>query len=279
MNSIVRRGDRGPDIRTLQQTLKDLGFSPGNIDGVFGPATVAAVVAFQRASDLLADGVVGPRCWEKLGFPERGIVFDVSDQIDVSLVAEMFPNTWIDSIEQNLPHVVEAMMTLGLVDKPMMLMALSTIRAETERFEPISEEPSRYNSSPGGRPFDLYDHRRDLGNEGAPDGQLYRGRGFVQLTGRANYIALDKSLGLDGALLREPEIANEPAIAAKIMAIFLRHRERAIKIALLTPDLARARRLVNGGMHGFSRFSHAFQIGDRLIHDATWSASILRENA
>lgn len=53
----------------------------------------------------------------------------------------------------------------------MVLMALATIRAETEGFEPISEYKSEYNTSPSGHPFDLYDNRQDLGNTGKLDGK------------------------------------------------------------------------------------------------------------
>ncbi|MDF0667352.1 MAG: hypothetical protein P0119_14930 [Nitrospira sp.] len=59
----------------------------------------------------------------------------------------------------------------------MVLVALAIIRAETESFEPIAEGRSRYNTSPNGHPFDLYDYRKDLGNQGPPDGEQYRGRG------------------------------------------------------------------------------------------------------
>ena len=66
----------------------------------------------------------------------------------------------------------------------MILMALATICAETGSFLPISEGQSHFNTSPGGHPFDLYDSRADLGNLGPPDGERFKGRGFIQLTGR-----------------------------------------------------------------------------------------------
>jgi len=62
---------------------------------------------------------------------------------------------------------------------------------------PISEFKSKFNTSPNGHPFDLYDNRRkDLGNQGKPDGKRYRGRGFIQLTGRFNYNKHGKAIGL-----------------------------------------------------------------------------------
>jgi len=59
-------GDRGPEVVTLQQRLKDLG-SQLSVDGIFGTGTRAAVMTFQAAHDLIADGVVGPRTRTALG--------------------------------------------------------------------------------------------------------------------------------------------------------------------------------------------------------------------
>jgi predicted KAP-like P-loop ATPase/peptidoglycan hydrolase-like protein with peptidoglycan-binding domain len=52
-------GVSGPEVRKLQQQLKQLGFNPGGIDGVFGRATDKAVREFQRSRKLQADGIVG----------------------------------------------------------------------------------------------------------------------------------------------------------------------------------------------------------------------------
>jgi hypothetical protein len=51
----------GPDVRHVQKKLKQLGYSPGPVDGVYGVATAAAVRAFQAEEDLEVDGVVGPQ--------------------------------------------------------------------------------------------------------------------------------------------------------------------------------------------------------------------------
>jgi peptidoglycan L-alanyl-D-glutamate endopeptidase CwlK len=145
----------------------------------------------------------------------------------------------------------------------MVLVALATIRAETESFEPVAEAPSRFNTSPNGHPFDLYDKRRDLGNRGKPDGERFRGRSYVQLTGRANYERYGRLLGVD--LVQAPELASVPDIAGKLLAVFLKDKERVIKEALLEDDLRAARRAVNGGSHGLDRFSDAYRRGLALI--------------
>ncbi|MCL6606734.1 MAG: peptidoglycan-binding protein [Geminicoccaceae bacterium] len=271
MRPVLRRGSTGHEVTRLQELLAAAGFPPGPIDGRFGAATEAALVAFQRAHELLADGVCGPVTWAMLIEGRPGKPVPVLARVDVEFTAQLFPFTALDPIARNLPHVKAGLAAAGLVDKPMVLVALATIRAESEGFEPVDEAISRFNTSPGGRPFDLYDHRADLGNEGPPDGERFKGRGFVQLTGRANYERTSRRLGLGDRLLREPELANEPATAGAILASFLAERQLAIKEALLEGDLRRARRLVNGGLHGFERFRDAYRRGERLVADAVWT--------
>lgn len=272
---ILKEGSKGKDVRELQKRLKQLGFNPGAIDGEFGPATGAAVIALQRSEGLLADGIVGPRTARILGLDgkkkgKKEKPLDLSEesvvsQVTTSIVSTMFPQTPIDNIKENLPFILQALEEVELVSKGMVLMGLATIRAETESFEPISEFKSKYNTSPGGHRFDLYDNRKDLGNQGIPDGERFRGRGFIQLTGRDNYKRYGKEIGLDNMLIDKPGLANNPGIAAKLLAHFIKSKEIRIKEALLEGDLKAARRLVNGGSHGLDRFSDAFRIGQGLI--------------
>jgi len=63
------QGARGPAVTKLQARLKELGFDPGNADGIFGPSTTAAVTAFQKASKIFADGIVGPQSFNALNLP------------------------------------------------------------------------------------------------------------------------------------------------------------------------------------------------------------------
>lgn len=252
------------EIKALQRQLLGKGFNPGAIDGIFGYGAQAAVMAFQRSQVLLADGVVGPRTAAALAGKTPVALPSVIKQMSIHVVSRMFPHTALINIKRNLPFVLAALSDARLHDRLMVLMALATIRAETESFEPVAEGVSRYNTSPDpkGHAFDLYDHRADLGNQGIPDGKDYRGRGFVQLTGRYNYQKYGKEMGLP--LLKNPDLASEPDIAAVLLARFLADKERAIKEALLDWDFRAARRLVNGGSHGLDRFINAYKIGIQL---------------
>lgn len=255
-------GATGADVKALQKKLLDKGYSPGTIDGIFGNGTQAAVLAFQRSEGLLSDGVVGPRTRGLLFRGKPGALEDIIGRLRPIEVSRMFPHTPIRNIKENLPFILSAMKKARLHDRLMVLAALATIRAETESFEPIPEGISRYNTSSTGHPFDLYDNRRDLGNEGPPDGQKFRGRGYVQLTGRDNYRRYGKRVGKP--LIKAPDLACDPAIAAALLATFLGDREIRIKEALLDWDFAGARRLVNGGSHGLDRFTEAYEIGIQI---------------
>ena len=185
--------------------------------------------------------------------------------VTAEIVAQMFPVTPVANIRKHLPAVLSALAEQQLTTKALVLMALATIRAETESCEPVSEGVSHFNTSPGGEPFDLYDHRQCLGNLSPHDGQRFRGRGFVQLTGRANYAEHGRAIGLADQLVANPELANDPQIAARLLASFLKSREKQILAALAKNDLAAARKLVNGGSNGLARFVDAYQRGDALI--------------
>ena len=62
----LEMGSEGSDVRKLQQKLKDLGYLSGNVDGKFGVATEAAVIAFQKNNNLTADGKAGNATLSKL---------------------------------------------------------------------------------------------------------------------------------------------------------------------------------------------------------------------
>lgn len=194
-------------------------------------------------------------------------VVSLIPDITVEMARRMLPYAPHANVEANLPHVLNALAAENLADKQMILMALATIHAEVAVFAPISEAQSHFNTSPGGHPFDLYDSRAELGNLGCPDGERFRGRGFVQLTGRANYAQHSAAIGLGNRLIEEPDLANDPDIAARLLASFLKHREQRIRAALAANDLRQARRLVNGGSNGLDAFTEAYNTGLALVPD------------
>ena len=97
----------------------------------------------------------------------------------------------------------------GLTDTRQLAYMLATAFHETAfTMQPIIERGSKAY-------FQKYEGRKTLGNTIAGDGYRFRGRGYVQLTGRANYHKASNKIGVD--IVANPERALEPAIAAAIM--------------------------------------------------------------
>ena len=65
---------------------------------------------------------------------------------------------------------------------------------------------------------DDYEGRRDLGNTEPGDGRRFKGRGAIQLTGRANYAKYGEILGVD--LIADPERAKDPDLAFRIAGLY-----------------------------------------------------------
>ena len=260
----LRKGASGPEVVALQIRLQALGFDPGGIDGSFGPGTERAVRKFQESEGLDADGVVGEGTAAAPDFDADAEIPSGFPDVSVTAVSKMFsPHTPLNNIATHLPNVLSPLIDSALTDQKMVLMGLSSIRAETEGFAPISEKPSKFNTSGDGHPFDKYDDRKNLGNKGRPDGERFNGRGFIQLTGRFNYDKLGKVIGQD--LISNPDLANGSAIAAQLLASFIKDKEPQIRDALDEDNLKEARRLVNGGSHGLDRFTDAYSKGSELI--------------
>jgi hypothetical protein len=59
--TVLSPGSHGVQVGLLQKALEHLGYSPGTIDGAYGPSTQAAVKKFQQAQGLTPDGIVGPK--------------------------------------------------------------------------------------------------------------------------------------------------------------------------------------------------------------------------
>jgi peptidoglycan hydrolase-like protein with peptidoglycan-binding domain len=66
-NEILSVGSRGNSVKSLQFVLNTHGFLAGSADGIFGPMTLSAVIAYQRSQKLWVDGLVGPRTQASLG--------------------------------------------------------------------------------------------------------------------------------------------------------------------------------------------------------------------
>lgn len=93
-----------------------------------------------------------------------------------------------------------------------------------------------------------YEGRADLGNTQPGDGVRYKGRGYIQVTGRYNYTQAGQALGLD--LVNNPELAAQPQNAARIAAWYWTSRD--INETANMGDFVQVTRLINGGTNGLA---------------------------
>jgi putative chitinase len=132
----LKEDSRGPAVVRLQKQLKKFGFNPGKIDGDFGPATKAAVIAFQKSRGLLADGIAGPRTLTALELAKSDTLPSALPAATVTVVSKIFPFTPVDNIRLNLPYVLRALRKESLGDKPLVLMAWRQFARERNVLSP-----------------------------------------------------------------------------------------------------------------------------------------------
>lgn len=138
------------------------------------------------------------------------------------------------------PPVLAALEAEGIGQYLVQVGAVATIATEVWSFKPVMEKADG----------SAYEGRASLGNTESGDGPRYKGRGFIQLTGRANYSAYGKRLGLD--LLSQPDSALDGNTAARIFAAYF--KDRGVGLACMEYDWKKVRKLVNGGYNGWDRF-------------------------
>ena len=97
---------------------------------------------------------------------------------------------------------------------------------------------------------EAYERRRDLGNTQPGDGARFRGRGLIQITGRANYEQLRVALGLD--CVAHPEILEDPHNAARVSGWFWKGRGLNELADGGTVNFTKITRRINGGTNGLA---------------------------
>ena len=221
-------------IRAIQHALGLV------IDGVAGANTINAIKTFQRANGLLADGIVGPATWLRL--EELLKDAEAKSVNEASYFANIRPLFGVLSQNQveGMQCLLKAIEQNNVHEQAYMLATAYHETAHT--MQPIEE----YGK---GRGRD-YGKRLKMSRKPYSDTlPIYYGRGYVQLTWYENYDKAGRLLKLD--LLRQPELALQADVAAKIM------REGMIEgwftgkklndyVGLRTADYVSARRIING---------------------------------
>jgi putative chitinase len=102
-----------------------------------------------------------------------------------------------------------------------------------------------------------YEGRADLGNTEPGDGAKFKGRGLIQITGRANYAACSLALFNDLRLLERPELLEDPTQAARSAAWFW--KQHGLNELADVGNFKRVTKLINGGYTHYDRRLKLYQ--------------------
>ena len=210
---LLKRGDNNEQVKQLQTKL---GLEP---IGNFGPKTEEAVKAFQLKNGLTADGVVGEGTWKKIMGEEVVSAPTPQPSTPIAPVGGLK----LDKLKGHIPDAVIAMIpdtaAKFQINTPLRLAHfLAQCGHESGGFRVTSENlnysakglmgifkkyfpteaiANAYQRNPQKIANKVYANRMNNGDEGSGDGFKFRGRGYIQLTGRANYTEFGKSIGED----------------------------------------------------------------------------------
>lgn len=176
-----------------------------------------------------AEGVEGPaKVGDGESFSQQGL--------SSAQLRRVMPHLSAEKADAMLPHLNRAMKEFH-IDTPQrasaFLAQLAHESGELKYFEELASGSA-------------YEGRRDLGNTHSGDGVRFKGRGPIQLTGRANYEAAGKALGLD--LVNNPELASRPDIGFRVAGWFWSSRH--LNSLADKGEFDQITRRVNGGFNG-----------------------------
>ncbi len=126
-------GSSGETVKQLQQALKDNGYDPGNIDGIFGSRTRQAVQNFQRDNGLVVDGIAGPKTLSALGIT----VSNTNNSSDIYLIARAVYGEARGEVY--LGKVAVAAVILNRVDDPNFPNSISGVIYQPGAFDAVSD--------------------------------------------------------------------------------------------------------------------------------------------
>ncbi len=209
---ILKNGSKGDDVKKLQEKLGVEAI------GTFGPKTEAAVKAWQKANGLKDDGIVGDATWAKLFGKSTPTATVVKEDV-------VIPSGGPLNIEKLKGHIPDAVLVqipetaakFNITNNLRLAHFLSQCGHESGGFKAVSENlnysadglkkifgkyfPGNLNESYAKQPEKIasrvYGNRMGNGDEASKEGYKFRGRGYIQLTGKANYTKFTQFIGED----------------------------------------------------------------------------------
>jgi putative chitinase len=215
---LLKKGSKSDDVKKLQEKL---GLAA---DGIFGAGTEAKVKEWQAANGLTADGIVGDGTWGKM-FAGAVIKEDVVIQKAGPLNIDKLKGHVPDAVIAQIP---ETAAKFNITNNLRLAHFLAQCGHESGGFKAVSENlnysadglkkifpkyfpgnlAESYARNPEKIASKVYGGRMGNGDETTKEGFKFRGRGYIQLTGKANYTNFAKFIG-------EDTVANPDLVATK----------------------------------------------------------------
>jgi putative chitinase len=217
---ILKVGSKGEDVKKLQAKL-GLG-----ADGVFGSGTEAAVKKWQASNGLTADGIVGEGTWTKM-FGTKQLITEPSTPIVNAgpLKLENLKGHIPDAVIAQIPETAKK---FNITTPLRLAHFLAQCGHESAGFKAIQENlnysadglkkifpkyfpgnlAEGYAKNPEKIASKVYGSRMGNGDETTKEGFKFRGRGYIQLTGKDNYTKFGKFIG-------EDTVSNPDLVASK----------------------------------------------------------------
>jgi len=208
---LLKNGSNNEDVKKLQAKL---GLAA---DGVFGPGTEVKVKEWQAANGLVADGIVGDSSWSKM-FPGESSTSTVpASSFKLAALKGHVP----DSVISMIPDTAAK---FGITTPLRLAHFLAQCGHESGGFKAVNENlnygakgllgtfpkyfnaatAAQYERKPEMIASKVYGGRMGNGPEATKEGYKFRGRGYIQLTGKDNYTAFDKFVDED--ILGNPDL-------------------------------------------------------------------------
>ena len=215
---LLKINSKGEEVKKLQSKL---GTTP---DGTFGPGTEKLVKEWQTKNGLTPDGIVGDGTWNKM-FPVKIIKEDVVIPTDSPFNLEKLKGHIPESVISQIP---ETAAKFNITNPLRLAHFLAQCGHESGGFKATQENlnysadglkkifpkyfpgniAESYARNPEKIASKVYGGRMGNGGEETKEGYKFRGRGYIQLTGKENYTSFAKSIG-------EDTVANPDLVATK----------------------------------------------------------------
>lgn len=256
-------GARAPNLRDDVETLQRLlNFSAQagrfqiaderlKTDGAFGNKTLDAIMAFQRAvlGDPQPNGVVQP---------DDACARSLCEPLSAMGLAELLTLLYLRAGEQDM-----ATLAPGL-QRTLAARQIDTPLRQAHFLAQVGHESGELRFMEEIASGQAYEGRRDLGNTQPGDGQRFKGRGLIQLTGRANYSEYGRALGREAELLATPsQVATDPVLCTDVAGWFW--AKRGLNAHADRDDLTTVTQRINGGLNGLDDRRRLLQRAKALL--------------